>query len=265
MEWAWLSGVFTDLKTWFNGAGWLSNAITIGAPLLALGALGRRLYRKIFGLSTFSELIKIRLVSTWTPTRLKALAEIAIVDDNPADFPVAELRKAGYHIKTYKHVSLTELDELAAYDVVFLDIHGIVKDDVEQGGLKVLAKLRAVNPRQKICAVSSKQFDPTASTFFRQADDVRRKPMTAQQCQDIIDVLANEKLDPEPLANALDQATASLYNHTRRELVKQIAAFTQAHGAEEEFTPSADLAVTLGHNFDLMIKDMVRLLRHGHS
>ena len=148
---------------------------------------------------------------------------------------------------------------------MFLDIHGIVRDDVQQGGLKVLAKLRSVNPRQKICAVSSKQFDPTASAFFKQADDVRGKPMTAQQCQDIIDELAKEKLAPESLAHALDQATASLSSGTRRKLVKEIAAFTQARGVEDEFMPSASLAFTLGHNFDLLIKDIIRVLQNGHK
>lgn len=258
-----LSSIYNGLKAWFNDAGWLSNALTIGASGLAIIAFGRKLYGRFFGLSTFVDLIKVHVLPIWTPTCFKTLAEIAIVDDNPADFPIAELRKAGYRVRTYKYVSLNDLDELAIYDVVFLDIHGIVKDDIEEGGLKVLARLRAVNPRQKICAVSSKRFDPTATAFFRQADDVQRKPMTARQCQDIIDVLAKEKLDPEPVAHALDQATATLPRHTRRRLVREIAAFTKSSTAEKAFTPSADVASKVGHNFDLLIRDVVRILRLG--
>lgn len=261
----WLSSIFTSLKAWFNDAGWLSNALTIGGSSLGLAAFGQKLYRQLFGLSTFRDLIRAHVFPTWTPASFKSLTEIAIVDDNPADFPIAELKKAGYHVTTYRHVSLTDLDGLATYDVVFLDIHGIVKDDVEEGGLNVLAKLRAVNPRQKICAVSGKRFDPLASTFFKQADDVQRKPMTAQKCQEIIDVLAKEKLDPEHLAHALDEATATLSSNTRRKLVNEIATFIEARNAGKEFKPSAKIAFLIGHKFDLLIKDLVRVLQNGHT
>ena len=59
---------------------------------------------------------------------------------------------------------------------------GIVKDDPEYGGLKLIAELRKINPKQKICAVSSKTFDPTATEFFKQADNYKKKPMTSQEC-----------------------------------------------------------------------------------
>ncbi len=170
------SELLFDIKTWFNEVGWLANAFGIGLPLLAIMLFIYQRKTQLFGLSTFAALAERHIVPSWVDGLTKSIADIAIVDDNLSDFPVTELKKAGYRVKTYKQVGLSDFLSLAEYDVVFLDMHGIVKDDVDEGGLKLIVKLRSVNPHQKICAVSSKTFDPTASMFFKQADDVQKNP-----------------------------------------------------------------------------------------
>lgn len=220
----------------------------------------------IFGTSTFVKLTNNQIVPKWHDSdSIRKIAEVAIVDDNPSDFPIADLQKAGYLVKTYKQVNLKDIASLAEYDVVFLDIHGIVKDDIEEGGLKLLPKLRDANPRQKICAVSSKAFDPTATAFFKQADDVQKKPVNAQKCQDVIDTLSLEKLDPITLAATLDNETKNLGIYARRILLGQVRKFAATSKPFPEVPVHITAAGKLSPTLSYMLKDYTRVLRHAIS
>jgi hypothetical protein len=194
----------TQLITFFNELGWAANLIGIGTPIIGLLWWAFSGRKRLFQPATFTALSKKSGFAKMNNEEKKKLCKIAIVDDDPDDFPIAELRKASYSVKSFKQIKLADSDILAAFDVVFLDMHGIIKDDLEQGGLKLITRLRALNPIQKICAVSSKTFDPTATTFFREADDVQKKPISAQKCRDVIDGFLAEKLDSESLASDLD-------------------------------------------------------------
>ena len=251
------------IKAWFKDIDWLANAIGILTPLVALGLLAYRLRARFFGPSSFTAIATSRIAPAWGLDAAKAVSEIAIVDDKPEDFPIPELRKAAYNIRVYKQVSQNDIPRLARYDVVFLDIHGIVRDDIETGGLKVIAQLRALNESQKICAVSQKTFDPTATAFFKQADDVKKKPMTAQECVDTIDLFSREKLDPSRLARQIDHAISHLSVWKRRGLLVSLQKFALSslspydyHGFDDVLGPK-----DLGHR--LAVIDFIRVLRHA--
>jgi CheY-like chemotaxis protein len=219
---------------------------------------------KIFGTSTFTKLTINQILPKWNDSEyIKKIAEIAIVDDNPNDFPTADLRKAGYRVKTYKQVTLNDISRLAEYDVVFLDIHGIVKDDIEEGGLKLLPKLRDANPQQKICAVSSRAFDPTATAFFKRADDVQKKPVNAQKCQEVIDALALEKLNPSTLASHLDNETKQLNTYSRRVLIYQVRKFAASTKPYSEMSIHITAAGKLSSVLHHMLMDYMRILRYA--
>jgi DNA-binding NtrC family response regulator len=176
---------------------------------------------------SFSALTR-KLISVPYPTaNLKTFARVAIIDDNLSDFPVQELKRAGYDIKTYKHVAVSDFDEVSRFDVVFLDMHDIVKDDPSEGGLKLIKVLRQKNPRQKICAVSGNQFNPSATAFFKLADDALNKPMSAQRCVEVLEAFLTEKLSPEKLAAGLDSATA-LSSERKKALLKAVQAAKQS-------------------------------------
>lgn len=232
---------------------------------MGLAYLIRKKLNLLFGPSTFAALVGARISPHWIPASAKHLAEIAIVDDNPDDFPVAELRKAAYNLRVYKTVGLNDIPRLALYDVVFLDIHGIVKDDTDTGGLNVITQLRAINPFQKICAVSSKKFDPTATAFFKQADDVQNKPMRSQKCEELIDTLSREKLDPNALAKFLDTHAQQLSFWRRKKLVRAVETFA-ASEAEPRLFPGFDDALDSNReSLKLVVADFIRVLRHAAS
>jgi len=253
-----------QVATFFNELGWLANLIGVGTPIIGAGFLIYRNRTTLLGVSSFVDLTTKLIVPKWQDAdSVRKIIAVAIVDDNPADFPVVDLQRAGYQIKTYKQVSLKDIARLAEYDVVFLDIHGIIKDDIDEGGLKLLPKLREANPRQKICAVSSKTFDPTATAFFKQADDVQKKPVNAQKCKDVIDTLALEKLNPTLLYSCLDDETKEYGVYARRLLLKQVKDFavstTPVSELSEKISAVGKLDLALGNT----LTDYIRILRHA--
>lgn len=254
-----------DIKTWFDSLGWLANIVTFWTPLIALIAI---LYKSVqwwLRPSTFGHLINRLVAPRWTKEDMKSIGEIAIVDDNPSDFPVNELRKTGYKIKVYKQISLSDVINLTHYDLVFLDIHGIVRDNVERGGLELITKLRALNPRQKICAVSSKTFDPTATTFFRLADDVQKKPLSAQKCEEVIELLLLEKLEPQSIAMAIDNHIKDVSTRARRKLVGDFEKFSRSQSSIQSFKSGALLQGKTDSHVSAQLTDLARIVRHATS
>lgn len=218
---------------WFKATDWIANALAIVVPLAGGAAwLWRRAHKRLSAPRTFSAYARNQFPSPYPMSRLREVAQVAIVDDNLSDFPIADLRKAGFQIKTYKHVSVGDFEELSKFDVVFLDMHDIVRDDPTEGGLKLIRVLREKNPRQKICAVSGNQFNPSATAFFKLADDALNKPMSAQRCVEVLEAFLKEKFDPEMLAAFLDEPDR-LATTDRREALQWIIARPSHRGAPE--------------------------------
>ena len=261
-----MSDLIANAISIFDSLGWLANFIAIATTLFGGYLLFKKYRVALFGTSTFKMLTENQITHKWHNLEsIRKITEVAIVDDNLSDFPINELRKAGYRVKTYKQVELNDIARLAEFDVLFLDIHGIVKDDIEEGGLKLLPKLREINSRQKICAVSSKTFDPTATAFFKQADDVQKKPVNAQKCQDVIDSLAFEKLNPSTLSIHLDNETKHLNTYKRRILLGQVKKFAGSAKPLSEMDAHIIAAGKLSAGLSQTLMDYMRILRYAIS
>lgn len=223
---------------WLRSTDWLANALGILVPLGGLGVwLWKRPRRRQSLPSSFAQLAASTTQIPSSMTAVKATAKVAIVDDNLSDFPVQELRKAGFQITTYRHVSVSDFDGLADFDAVFLDMHDIVKDDPTEGGLKLIRVLRQKNPRQKICAVSGNQFNPSATAFFKLADDALNKPMSAQRCVEVLEAFLKEKLDAQTLAQSLDRSELITPEERNAAIAAISAAASQRRAASSSQLP----------------------------
>ena len=200
-------------------------------------------------------MVSAKLPVPYPSDRIKTFAQIAIVDDNLADFPVQELKRAGFDIKTYKHVAVSDFDEIAKFDVVFLDMHDIVKDDPTEGGLKLIKVLRQKNPRQKICAVSGNQFNPSATAFFKLADDALNKPISAQRCVEVLEAFLIEKLDPVRIAAELDSFQFPT-SEVRKNLLQSMQSAARAKSALTDSAVPASLPTTIRSS----VQDLSRAL-----
>jgi CheY-like chemotaxis protein len=223
------------LVTFFNEVGWLANLIGIATFVGGGVAFFFRFVQPRIAAARIDKMVPADLAQKWGESMSKAIAKIAIVDDQPADFPVAELKANGYQVQTYKQVTLATTAQLAAYDIVFLDMKGIVKDDPENGGLKLIGELRRLNPSQKVCAVSSKTFDINATEFFRQADDAKKKPLTAHECRAVINQFLAELFDPQVIMASGTQAQQQLPRARRAELVGLMTKFKKQEVSLEQF------------------------------
>lgn len=227
------------LKTFFNDAGWLANLIGIVTFIGGGLALFFRVVRPWLVRARIDKKIPKGLEQKWNEALAKSIARVAIVDDQPADFPAAELKADGYQVQIYKQVALSTIAQLATYDVVFLDMKGIVKDDPENGGLKLIGELRRLNPNQKVCAVSSKTFDINATEFFRQADDAKKKPLTAHECRTVINQFLSELFDPQVVKATAVHAQELLPRARRAEIVILIEKFNKNEVSLEQLRSAA--------------------------
>ena len=213
-----------SLISFFDELGWIGNLITIITPAITCGVFFRGYVRHSIGKEKLEKLIPHDFEHKWNPIKAKAWAKIAIVDDQPNDFPVSELRGDGFQIQVHKSATLATTAQLSLYAIVFLDMKGIVKDDPENGGLKLIAELIKKNPKQKICAVSSKKFDATATEFFRQADDIKTKPLTAHECRDVIN---NFLTDLYPASALITLAKEVISGFTRKSRIAIVSEFSK--------------------------------------
>lgn len=211
--------------TFFNDVGWLANLIGILTFLGGGVAVFYRWVRPLLNAGRIDKVIPADFERKWNESVAKAIARIAIVDDQLTDFPIAELKADGYQVQSYKQVTLSKTAELSSYDIVFLDMKGVVKDDPENGGLRLIADLRSLNPAQKICAVSSKTFDINATEFFRQADDAKKKPLTAHECRSVINAFIGELFSTKVLRGNALLAMQKLSREHRVEVLTHLRKF----------------------------------------
>ena len=102
-----------DLKTLFNEYGWLANAIAIiGLPASIAFSIWKWILPRIQG-TKFESIIPKSFEINWNFSNAKRIAKIAIVDDEPKDFPVNELRSDAFSITVYKQINLADTSELA--------------------------------------------------------------------------------------------------------------------------------------------------------
>lgn len=199
------------VKQFWNDLGWIANAVQILTPLILVGSGLFGIIKHINKNSRNRQYKNIRdyvasriTVDDDVTRKIITVAKIAIVDDNPDDFPVDYLRRTGFHVDVIASISLAEVKRLEAYDLVMLDIVGVVVEDKKEGGLELIKRVKKLAVPPKIIAVSGKKFDPKATEFFKHADDVMSKPVNEKACEEHILNLIEEKLSPIKSAQQID-------------------------------------------------------------
>jgi len=155
---------------------------------------------------------------------LRKNAKIAIIDDEPSQFPVEYLQRSGLSIETIRSISLTDIDRLRQYNLILLDIVGVVDEDSRSGGLELLKRLKGSGGSPVVIAVSGKKFDPTMTEFFKLAEDQMKKPISERLCEEKILYNLEAELSPLKLAGLLDSiiGTVRLNHSQHRKLVTHV-------------------------------------------
>lgn len=119
----------------------LANLFTIITGAIALVSMGvafgkntRSWVKNLLMPEDFSKLIIRQRLDQLPDESLRKVARIAVIDDHLEDIPLDELRAYGFSVDAYTSISLSESERFKVYDIIFLDINGVVKEDLEFGG-----------------------------------------------------------------------------------------------------------------------------------
>jgi len=214
----------------WNQFGWLANLLQIISALFAVFLFFKYVIIRAF---KRHEIKKFKSVTSYIKNKLghndDVLQEIiknsnvAIIDDDLDDFPIDYLKKIGIDPDTYESVSLSEINKFLKYDVLLLDITGVVEEDMQNGGLEFMRRLKAKESSPAVIAVSSKTFDPTKTEFFRLADDTMDKPISETECEESIINILRETKSPCTAAEKIDSLLyASEISHDDQEKFRNI-------------------------------------------
>jgi DNA-binding response OmpR family regulator len=170
---------------------------------------------------------------------------ILILDDELSDYPIDQLRKLGYRVEEKTLVSLGDIESFKNYDVILLDIRGVLKEDLRQGGLEILKRLKSRPNSPYVIAVSSKGFDPTLAEFFMLADERLKKPIAAMTIERAIRLAYEGAYSALHAAQRVDQqlGTSNRKNASARKNLQQVIQFLNGklhedklrHGLEKSF------------------------------
>lgn len=146
-----------------------------------------------------------------------------VVDDKPEDFPLDFLKGFFFSVSAETKVSLNDAKRLSHFDVIFLDVAGVVMEDAERGGAILIRDIRNFRRRGIIVSVSSKKYDVEVTNYFSIADIRLRKPIQATAVQQQIVAHLRGEAGPEALAKSIDAKFATrLSGRGRQRLINYL-------------------------------------------
>lgn len=221
-----------EIKAFFESIGWLANMLAL-LPIIGGIIWTHKNWEKIVGWFGKRKYLSIAdhmasRINGYTFDRKQV--KIVVVDDNPDDFPLEYLRNTFGQVMVYEKISLTEASKLIGYDLIFLDMMGVVKEDQKYGGLQLIKKIKELPDSPIVVAVSGARFDPTATDYFRTADDVLKKPLTEIKCEEAVVDLLVEKLSPYKSADVIDGEIMAKSKNEREKSKALILIFQYLEG-----------------------------------
>ncbi|RAS63327.1 hypothetical protein DET48_1129 [Vibrio diazotrophicus] len=175
------------------------------------------------------------LVSYLDSMNLRNKCRIAIVDDELTDFPVSYLLNSGYDVNTYSSIEMSEFKQLTSYDIVFLDVQGVVKSDFDYGGAKLIKLLVKERPLQPIVAVSSGQFKASLTEFFELSYDRINKPVEEVKLASVIEEICSETFNYKEVASGIEELITCSKVKKEKTLTKGILNYLKGTLGESDF------------------------------
>lgn len=232
-----------DFVKFWAGLGWLANLFTIVIAFITVGSTvygALKIFRRYFGRNrkTFSSVLGY-IKSEGLGLSLDALKKkkIAIVDDQPENYPIEYLRSRGFLIDSYEQVSLSNYSFIERYDLIFLDITNVVKEDLKRGGFELIKRVKSEMPEVVVVGVSSKRFDPTLTEFFNLADEQAKTPITEKECEDLVVRVLLKHYSSEHISSEIDAYLndSNLSYRERKKILRNIIHYVKGRFTESEF------------------------------
>lgn len=141
---------------------------------------------------------------------------IAVVDDELDSYPINYIQNLGYKVKSFESVSFSQAEELSKNNLILLDVKGVVKEDLEEGGAKLIKIIKGIRPLVPIIAVSSGYFHTELNDYFKTCDDSIKKPIDEYKIREILGELKLKFYDENNIAELLNNDIESLQINKRK-------------------------------------------------
>ena len=146
---------------------------------------------------------KIDLDDFHEQKKLRRNYKIAIIDDEIDSFPVEFIKSLGFEVECFESISFADSVKITKFDVVFLDVKGVVKEDLEEGGAKFIQILKQARELLPVVAVSSGKFHPELNAYFKISDMTINKPIGEFKINEILKELKSDFFDFKKLIGTL--------------------------------------------------------------
>ncbi|MCX7126570.1 hypothetical protein [Aeromonas sp.] len=163
--------------------------------------------------------------------------KIAIVDDEIDSYPVRYINDLGFTVKEYESVSFADSDSLVKHDLVLLDVKGVVKEDLDEGGAKLIKIIKEVRPLIPVVAVSSGYFHTELNDYFKSSDATVNKPIDEYKIRELLNELKKEFFDASCIAAGIEDSIKKLdiSSSKKNKMKKTIIHFISNKCSEHEF------------------------------
>ncbi len=159
---------------------------------------------------------------------------IAVVDDELESYPIPYIQSLGYKTKTFNIVSFSQAEELSLFDLILLDVKGVVKEDLDEGGAKLIKLIKEYRPLIPIVAVSSGYFHTELNDYFKTCDDNIKKPIDQFKIREILSELKQKFYDENELSKLIDNDIHALHISGRKKKNISLSIIKYLKGDLEE-------------------------------
>lgn len=141
---------------------------------------------------------------------LRTNFKVAIVDDEIDNYPIKYIQDLGFHVSQYESISFAESESLIKHDLLLLDVKGVVKEDLDEGGAKLIKIIKELRPLLPVIAVSSGYFHTELNDYFRISDSTVNKPIDEFKIRELLNELKKEFFDEKNISENIENSIKKL-------------------------------------------------------
>ncbi|HIF9205887.1 hypothetical protein ACRTC3_21645 [Photobacterium damselae] len=150
------------------------------------------------------------LVSYVNTLKMRCKYRVAIVDDEISSYPVDYIKNLGFEVLEYETISFASAKDLINHDVLLLDVKGVVKEDPDEGGAKLIKIIKETRPLLPVVAVSSGYFHTELNDYFKSSDATVNKPIDEYKIRELLFELKKEFFDADEISLRLENTIKKL-------------------------------------------------------
>lgn len=207
--------------------------IVLGVASLVLGVVLWAIPRE----AITNRLKKFSIQSYVEKLHLRADFRIAIVDDEIDNYPIQYIKNLGFSVETYESASFSDAKSLVKHDLLLLDVKGVIKEDLDEGGAKLIKIIKEDRPLLPVVAVSSGYFHTELNDYFRISDATVNKPIDEYKIRELLCELKKEFFDALSIAKAIEDSIKKLdiSSSKKNQLNKSVINFLSDKNSESDF------------------------------